>query len=67
MEMCAACTNLIGKPAEVSPHDALRIGHVELGMQRDEEEWRCSDCGARLFRFSKGVMSHGNLGVWQKY
>ncbi len=68
MNMCEACVKLVGVSAEVRPHDALRLGHVELGNRADEEEWHCNDCGARLFRFSKGsVLSRGNLGVWEKY
>ena len=69
MEICADCAALIGSPAEARPHRALRMGQVELGMDRDEEEWFCSDCGTRLFRFSKGstLSRNSNLGKWQKY
>jgi hypothetical protein len=66
--MCPACTKLVGTSAEVRPHDGLRLGHVEMGDKGDAEEWHCTDCGVRLFRFSRGsVLSSANLGVWEQY
>ena len=66
MEICAACENLIGQPAEIRPHDGLRLIHVEGDLYRDEEDWSCNECKARFYRFSKGAMpSNLNLGVWK--
>ena len=50
MELCAACTELIGRSVGIPPHEELKR---KSAMPRDDGVWEiydCTACGARAAR-----------------